>query len=394
MRRSASWSIWAFLGLIALELAGALVLAISRGSGPGSVATATATVLFALTTAIVGSFIGLRRPGHRIGLLLRIAAFAFATGALIVTYVEMALLVRPGSLPIGPVVVILGDIVFGLGFGISATYLLLLFPTGRLPSPGWRPVAWLAGIGLGILMLGVTLGSGPFDGLPIDNPIALEESSLLLLIAEGGGFYLLLGAILASVASLVVRYRRAIGEERQQLKWAALGVVMLAIGIAGTALWEILNGSAEFSDDTENFLTTISITMVPISIGVAILRYRLYDIDRIISRTVSYGVVTALLLGAYGALVFGLRDLLPVQGSVAVAVSTLAVAAMFNPLRSRIQNLVDMRFNRSRYDIARTIEAFSERLRTEVDMDELARDLKAVAVDSMQPVYLSLWLRD
>jgi hypothetical protein len=350
--------------------------------------------VFALTTAIVGAFIGLRRPGHRIGLLLRIAAFAFATGALIVTYVEMALLVRPGSLPIGPVVVILGDIVFGLGFGISATYLLLLFPTGRLPSPGWRPVAWLAGIGLGMLMLGVALGSGAFGGLPIDNPIALEESSLLLLIIEGGGFYLLLGAILASVASLVVRYRRAIGEERQQLKWAALGVVMLAIGIAGTALWEILNGSAEFSDDTENFLTTISITMVPISIGVAILRYRLYDIDRIISRTVSYGVVTALLVGAYGALVFGLRDLLPIQGSVAVALSTLAVAAMFNPLRSRVQNLVDRRFNRSRYDFARTIEAFSERLRTEVDMDELARDLKSVAVDSMQPVSLSLWLRD
>ena len=162
------------------------------------------------------------------------------------------------------------------------------------------------------------------------------------------------------MTSLIVRYRRAVAEEKQQLKWVAFGVVVLALGVAGTVVWDMVNGSAELSDDTGNLVTALSITVVPISIGMAILRYRLYDIDRIISRTVSYGAVTALLAGTYAGLVFVLRDLLPSQGgSLAVAASTLAVAALFNPLRRRVQAFVDRRFNRSRYDLSRTIEAFS-----------------------------------
>jgi hypothetical protein len=346
-----------------------------------------------LTTATVGTLIGLRRPGHRIGWLLRLAAFSFATGALIVTYVEVAFSVQPGSLPVGPPLVILGDWIFGLGFGISATYLLLLFPTGRLPSPRWRPVSWLAAISLIMMLLGVLLGTSTFEDLPIDNPLAMESSHPLLLLFEGGGFYLLFMTMLASVASLVVRYRSSGGEERQQLKWVAFGVVILGVGVAASVLWELINGVAELSDDTENLVIAVSLTMIPISIGVAILRFRLYEIDRIISRTVSYGAVVALIAAVFFGSVTLLGSLLPDDSPLSVAASTLSVAALFNPLRRKVQRFVDKLFNRSRYDAGRTIDAFSARLRSEVDLDQLARDLQGVAAETTQPASLALWLR-
>ena len=241
----------------------------------------------------------------------------------------------------------------------------------------------------------VLFGPGAFEGLPIENPIALKETSAVLRVLGEGGFYVTLVAILASVASLIVRYRQAVAEERQQLKWVALSVVVLAIGVAGTVVWDMVNGSTELSDDTGNLVIALSLTVVPISIGMAILRYRLYDIDRIISRTVSYAVVTVLLGSTFAGLVFVLGGLLPSQGgSLVVAASTLAVAALFNPLRRRVQSIVDRRFNRSRYDLSRTIEAFAQRLNTEVDLDQLGRELQFVAGESMHPKSMSLWIRD
>ncbi len=393
MRRSAPWSVWMVFGMTLIAIAGAILL-VTLGSAAGSAATDSATVIYVLATATVGTLIGLRRPGNRIGWLLRVAAFAFAIGALIVSYVQVAYVIRPGSLPVGPVLVLLGNWAFGLGFGISSTFLLLLFPTGHLLSPRWRVVGWMAAISMALLLVGLSLSSSAFEGLPIENPYALQSSSPLVLVLEGGGFYLLVGAILGSVASLVVRYRRAAGEARQQLKWVAFGVVLLGLGIAGSVLWELANGSAELSDDTENLIISLSLTMVPVSIGVAILRYRLYEIDRIISRTLSYGLLTVLLAGAYVGLVFLLRELLPFEGGLPVAVSTLGVAAAFNPLRRRVQAFVDQRFNRSRYDAARVIEGFSRRLHNEVDLDQLGHDLLTVAVASMQPVSVSLWVRE
>ncbi len=393
MKRSASWPVVAAFVVIMLEIIGAVLLSTLTGRGPGSDPTAYATVLFVLTTGAVGTLIGLRRPGNTIGWLLRLAAFGFATGSLLVVYVEIAV-AEAGSLPVGPIAVWLGDLMFQLGFGVSAIFLLLLFPTGRLPSPRWKLVGWIGAIGIAFMFAAVLFGQSAFEGLPIENPIALEDTSPILRVFESG-FYLTLASILASVTSLIVRYRRAVAEEKQQLKWVAFGVVVLALGVAGTVVWDMVNGSAELSDDTGNLVTALSITVVPISIGMAILRYRLYDIDRIISRTVSYGAVTALLAGTYAGLVFVLRDLLPSQGgSLAVAASTLAVAALFNPLRRRVQAFVDRRFNRSRYDLSRTIEAFSQRLRTEVDLDQLGRDFQDVAGESMHPKSMTLWLRD
>jgi len=189
----------------------------------------------------------------------------------------------------------------------------------------------------------------------------------------------------------VFRFRHSVGEERQQLKWVAFGVVLLGLGMAGMGLWDLAYGP--ISDDTGNLVTAAGLTIAPVSIGIAVLRYRLYDIGRIISRTLTYGLVTAVLAGAFGGLVFVLRGLLPGRGSLAVAASTLAVAAVFNPLRRRTQRWVDRRFNRSSYDRARLVEEFSDRLRTEVDMEGLGRGLEAVAAASMQPASVSLWVR-
>ena len=392
MKRSHSWPVVATFVVIILEIVGAILLSTLIGGAPGSDATAYATVLFVLATGAVGTLIGLRRPGNTIGRLLRVAAFGFATGSLLVTYVEIAVY-ESGSLPAGPLLVWLGDLMFQLGF-VVATFLLLLFPTGHLPSPRWKPVAWIAAIGMALMFAAVLFGPGAFEGLPIENPIALESASPVLRLLGEGGFYVTLVAILASVASLIVRYRQAVAEERQQLKWVALSVVVLAIGVAGTVVWDMINGSTELSDDTGNLVIALSLTVVPISIGMAILRYRLYDIDRIISRTVSYAVVTVLLGSAFAGLVFVLGGLLPSQGgSLVVAASTLAVAALFNPLRRRVQSIVDRRFNRSRYDLSRTIEAFAQRLNTEVDLDQLGRELQFVAGESMHPKSMSLWIR-
>ena len=392
MKRSHSWPVVATFVVIILEIVGAILLSSLIGGGPGSEATAYATVLFVLVTGAVGTLIGLRRPGNTIGWLLRVAAFGFATGSFLVTYVEVAV-AQAGSLPVGPIVVWLGDLMFQLGLGVSATFLLLLFPTGHLPSPRWRLVGWMAAVGIALMFAAVLFGPGAFEGLPIENPLALEETSPMLSVFKGG-FYVTLVAILASVASLIVRYRQAVAEERQQLKWVALSVVVLAIGVAGTVVWDMVNGSTELSDDTGNLVIALSLTVVPISIGMAILRYRLYDIDRIISRTVSYAVVTVLLGSAFAGLVFVLGGLLPSQGgSLVVAASTLAVAALFNPLRRRVQSIVDRRFNRSRYDLSRTIEAFAQRLNTEVDLDQLGRELQFVAGESMHPKSMSLWIR-
>ena len=179
MKRPTSWPVIATFVVIMLEIVGALVLSTLSGQGPGSDATAYATVLFVLATSAVGTLIGLRRPGNTIGWLLRVAAFGFATGSLLVTYVEVAV-AQAGSLPVGPMAVWLGDLMFQLAFGVSATFLLLLFPTGRLPSPRWKLVGWMAGLGMALSFAAVLFGPGAFEGLPIDNPLALEETSPIL----------------------------------------------------------------------------------------------------------------------------------------------------------------------------------------------------------------------
>jgi hypothetical protein len=221
------------------------------------------------------------------------------------------------------------------------------------------------------------------------------RSGILLLAIEGSGFVLFVGALLAGVGSLVVRYRLSRGEERQQLKWVAFSVLVLGFSLLSTTFLEAINGEAQVPDQLENLATTATLALMTVAIGVAILRHRLYDIDLVINRTLVYGTLTLLLGALYVAGVVGLPMLLPLEkaSDLVVAASTLAVAALFSPLRGMIQEFVDRRFYRSRYDAQRTIEAFSSRLKDQADLESLARDLQAVVRETVRPTVASLWLR-
>ncbi|MCA1735734.1 MAG: hypothetical protein LC739_06395, partial [Actinobacteria bacterium] len=208
----------------------------------------------------------------------------------------------------------------------------------------------------------------------------------LQIMQDGSSAALLGPAVLASATSILVRFRRANPEERQQLKWVVLSMVVMV-----TAL--VVAGLAELSDDTENAITTGAAVLIPLAIGVAIQRYRLYDIDRIISRTVTYGLITASLLAVYASLVFVLTDLIRLQSDLAVAAATLGVAALFTPLRRRLQALIDRRFNRSGQNAVRTFETFTARLPSKVDLLELTSDVQTVVGQTMQPATLSMWPR-
>jgi hypothetical protein len=383
---------WVALLVIACEMAATLLLGL-RSDQPFTLPAAT-TLFFVTTTALVGAFLVYRLPSHPIGWLLLLASFSFMTGGFAVTYVDVTLGRSPGSLPFVPLFVWLGDLSFGLGVGISATFVLLLFPTGRLPSPRWKPVAWAAGLGLFALLLGVAVSPELFEGLPMENPIAFDGPDDLLAAIEGGGFYLTMLAVIGSVASLVVRYLRANEVVRRQLKWVALSVVILGLGLVGTTVWELANGPAEVSDDVENVVTTLSLSLVPVAIGIAITRYRLYDIDRIISRTVTYSLVVGFLAAVFFGLVTLLAGLLSPDQPLVVAAATLAVFALFNPLRKRIQTAVDRRFNRSRYDAERVIETFTGTLRDRVDPDGVVDGWVGVVSATMQPSTVATWIRE
>jgi hypothetical protein len=267
---------------------------------------------------------------------------------------------------------------------------LLLTPSGHLPSPRWR---WWAGIiaATPVVLLGVvTLSPGPGDRLieAVDSPLDLRALDGGLLVAYQAASAVIIMAFVAAAWSLVGRFRRARGVERQQLRWVALATVIIAM-LAVVNLAALALGAYALAP----LVGGLNPPILAVGIGAAILRYRLYDLDRIISRTLAYGLLTLPLAGGYALVVLGLGQLLGRDSSLAVAGATLAMAAVFQPARRRIQVVVDRRFNRRRLDAARTIAAFSDRLRDQVDLDTLSAELLAVVEDTMQPNQASLWLR-
>jgi hypothetical protein len=275
--------------------------------------------------------------------------------------------------------------------GLMSTFLLLLFPTGHLPSRRWRPVAWAAGATITGVSLVAAVAPEPLDeGLP-PNPLGIQQMAAVYEIAGPIAFFILGVLGLASVASLVVGFRRARGEERHQLKWFTYGAGVLILLLAASAVSPALNARVPA------LVVAAALAAPPLVIGVAVLRYRLYDIDRLINRTLVYGLLTATLGLAYAGVVLVLGQLFGEAGgnppSWAVAGATLAVAALFQPARRHIQQAVDRHFNRRKYNAAKTIEAFSTRLRDEVDLDTLSAELLAVVDQTMQPAAASLWLR-
>lgn len=376
--RRLPWLILVFVGC-------SIVAVVALGSSMD--AAAFAAVAFILGYGAVGALLASRLPQHPIGWLLLAASALFSMGGLLVTYGERA---RSPS----PLTVIGGDWSFGVGVTIASTFVLLLFPTGRLPSPRWKGVGWIAASGSLMLLVGVALSPDSFEGLAMVNPYALPRDDLRLILLETGGLALLAMGILASLGSLVVRMMRGDHTERRQLMWVVLAVIVLASGVLGILGWEMANGSADLSDDLENVVISLCLSLVPVAIGVAILRYRLFEIDRILSRTVSYGLVIGFLGLVFFGMTSGLTAFLPSDDPLVVATSTLAVFGLFNPVRSKIQAVVDRRFGRSRYDAERVTDDFAGSLQERVDPDGVVEGWVGVVEATMQPVSVGVWVKD
>jgi hypothetical protein len=382
-RHTTAWIAWSLWGLtMALEVAAIWLWLRNRSAGGGYFAP---QVFLVPGFATVGAMIAARRA-NTVGWLLVALGLVAALHALSMVYGERDTLVRPGSLPAGSFAGVLGGWLWPVNY-LLFCLVLLLFPDGRLPSPRWRVAARLIVLSWGGSIVVSALGPGA------GNPIGVQAlqrpaGQLLTGVLNAAA----LGALVAAAISPFLRFRRAAYQQRQQLKWvaftAAVGVlgVLAAIGLrrAGLPALEPVLGLVGVA---------AVVVGIPAAVGVAILRHRLYDIDRLINRTVVYGLLTALLGLGYAAVVLGLGRLLPQDSSLVVAAATLAVAALFQPARRRVQQAVDRRFNRRRYDAAKTIEAFSARLRDEIDLDTLSSELLAVVDQTMEPTRVSLWLR-
>jgi hypothetical protein len=343
-----------------------------------------------LAFLLVGALISTRRPENPIGwLCLLYGLFGFlAWGS--EQYAAYAAVTHPGSLPGGLEIAVA---VNGFWVPLVATLVLvtLLFPTGRFLTARWRIPAWLTGAGLGALYaVAITLGlDAPFQKL--DNPLKLGGNAAGGVVV-GLGIAAALSGVFGAFASVVTRFRRSRGVEREQMKWLVFAAALVPIALVAHS---IADSFAPGARGTIEAFFGFVVLAFPAAIGIAILRYRLYEIDRIISRTLVYGALTAILAAAYAGLVIAGQALFSsfAGGSnLVIAISTLLVAALFMPLRRRIQCFVDRRFYRRRYDAARTLERFSSRLRQEVDLDVLNNDLVGVVRETMEPARISLWL--
>jgi hypothetical protein len=404
----ASWLAWSlsmlcvamFLAIVALY-----VLIRSAPQVPSSVSTRfTLTDLLIgvpfLAFPIVGALIASRRPHNPIGWICLSVGFLFLLLG-VSEYYSVYGVAKPGSVPFPVGIAWLSNWLWMPAVGLFATYLLLLFPDGGLPSRRWRPLAWLSGALIVVLSLVFGLAPGPVASLPgkIRNPFGLEGFPWLS-DAANVGFPLLALCILASVVSLVLRYRRSRGEEREQIKWIAFAASVVGLLFLIGLVFSLIYGSKPPSwTRLLDTMTALSYTGVPIAVGFAVLKYRLYDIDVIINRTLVYGSLTASLALVYFGGVATTQTIFRAltgqeeQPQLAIVVSTLLIAALFNPLRRRIQEFIDRRFYRRKYDARKTLETFSARLRDETGLEELNAELVRVVRETMQPAHVSLWLR-
>ena len=396
-RRSRSWPAvlaWALLALELLVLAAILgVDRLLRQAGRADLTTlepfAIPPTVAGLAAGTVGAVLASRRPRHPVGWLLLAMGLDVAVSGTSVGYIPYGLIVRPGALPAANLVarVYPATIYAVLGF---IAFVLLLTPTGSLPSPRWRWWARGSAGALAATLAAVVAAPGSLDPLAqfVSGPLDPEVYGGALRVANRLALLVGLLAVLGGAASLVARFRRARGTERLQLRWLALAAALTGLSmLAATVL--IAVGRV----DLGAWASVVGVTFLPLATGAAILRYRLYDLDRIISRTVAYGLLTVLFGGGYAVVVLELGQLLGRRSSLGVAAATLAVAAAFQPARRRIQAVVDRRFNRRRHDAAVLIEAFGARLRQQVDLDSLTAELLAVVDQTMQPTRAWLWQR-
>jgi hypothetical protein len=403
-RREARVSAGLWAALVLAAFAGVALTVLAWGNLKASdlvanLGTAAAVVAYAALGAIV-----VRRAGNRIGWLMlgEAAGLAFLNAAS--TYAVLGVATFPGALPAAKQAGTAAEVSFaGVAFTLGFTF--FLFPTGKLPSRRWRPAAAAGLLLAGLSTIGLVLRPRPVQlpapggiSLTFPNPLGvarLPPALRVVLIGTISGVSAVFAAFLAVVfVSLAVRYRAGGRLLRQQVKWLALAAVAFVICLAIAGL---LTGASPswLAGIAYTLVASIALFGIPAAMTVAILKHRLYDIDRIISRTLEYSIVTGLLAGVYAGLVLLATRALPVSLStpVAVAVATLAAAALFSPLRRRVQQVVDRRFNRARYDADSTVAAFAARLNDTVDLDSVRDDLAAVVHQALEPAHLSVWIR-
>ncbi|MFL6185901.1 MAG: hypothetical protein ACJ745_13970 [Actinomycetes bacterium] len=388
------WLAWGLWGLAVLGLASVPWFdRLTRQAGRPELTQLNAStipyLLAIVVAATVGAVLASRLPRHPVGWLLLGVGLSVAGSGVADGYARYGLVARPGVLPAARRIAIYSPATNIIGLALVG-YVLLLTPTGSLPSPRWRWWGRLAAAGPVAFVAALTVGPGlvipPYD--TVIDPVAIPALAGAVLVAIVAGFFLTVAGLVVGAGSLVARFRRARGVERQQLRWLALAAALTGAGAAVVGVGMAMDATA-----VPLFAAGVCLALLPLATGAAILRYRLYDLDRLVSRTVAYGLLTVLLGLGYAVVVLGLGRLLPEGSSLVVAAATLAVAAVFQPLRRRIQQAVDRRFNRRRHDAGRLIEAFGARLRDQVDLDALHTELLAVVDQTMQPTRASLWLR-
>ena len=391
MRRLA----WALTAITVALAAATAALAIADDgtrlpAAEGGSVDALGELMFAVMVVAfggLGALLATRRPRNPIGWILVVSALSLGVSGIARGWCVRAFYADPGSQPPPDLLLWVGNWIWVFGFPPLITVLLLLFPDGRLPSRRWRPVGWAVGATLTMLAVGFAFEPGSLDDFPrVDNPFGIEGGIGRAVDAvQAAGFAALFVGAIGSAAALVVRFRRSHGVERQQLKWmAAAAALVVAAWLTYSLLDQLfgVNGA---------FFLPIFLLAIPAAATVAILRYRLYDLGRIVNRTLVYLALSGTLAATYLGLVL-LLGLTLGESNVAIAISTLAVAALFRPARARIQAAVDHRFYRRRYDASRTLEAFGGRLRDEVDLDALQAELVGVVGQTVQPAHVTLWL--
>jgi hypothetical protein len=390
------WVAWGLFALfLALSAAGVALLAQVPGEAlersDDSFVLSLTFVCVLVVFGAVGALVASRMPRNPIGwLFLGLAliegvyelAYGYAWYSLTVAAPDVwpltdhAAWVADWTSPLSPVLLML---------------VLVLFPTGRPPSPRWNPVVWSAGVLAAFVLADYALEPGPLDEFPaVANPVADELPRWLGSVPSDPVVF---AAILLGVASLIVRFRGSAGVERQQLKWFAYAAgVMAAFFVLGSLVGALIDDSGTEST-AAGFAFAAVISGLPITVGIAILRHRLYDIDVVIRRTLVYGSLTATLAAGYLGCVLLAQLIIGAQSDLAIAGSTLAMAALFRPARARIQAAVDRRFYRRRYDATQTLEAFGARLREQLDLEAVAGDLRGVVGETLRPAHVSVWLR-
>jgi hypothetical protein len=415
--RAAAWLAWLLAGLsVTMFLASIPLLVLVRSARvPGSWGadlTVGGLLLFVpfLAFPLAGVVIASRHPHNPIGWILLADGLLWTLTAM-TGYYNVYGVAQPGSVPFPVAIVGLSNWLWVSAVGLVGTYLILLFPDGRLPLRRWRPLAWLSGVIIVLLSVGFALTPGPLEMIVggnlggLRNPFGLEEQPWVATAAYIGELPWGL-CMLASVVSLVLRYRGSGGEVRQQIKWIAFAASVVGLlYLIGTASSFILPPGERWYTagsplwlDLLGYAALLSLAGVPIAVGFAVLRHRLYDIDLLINRTLVYASLTVMLAAVYFGGVATTEAILRAltgqeqQPQLAVVVSTLAIAALFMPLRRRIQSFIDRRFYRSKYNARKTLEVFSAKLRDETDLDALSDDLVGVVKETMQPAHVSLWL--